>query len=74
MNKQLFGGDMKKCAYCGKPIINGHVVAKIDWKEYEFCDGKLVDGKRIIGMETCVDRFLVQHPIKYRFHSINRVQ
>lgn len=53
----------KKCEYCGKPIINGHVVAKIDWVEHVFCQER-----RVIGVETCIDKFLIQHPVKYRFH------
>ncbi|TSA43988.1 hypothetical protein D4R49_01155 [bacterium] len=58
----------EECAFCGRPITNECVVAEIDWVKFFFCYCK-----RVVGKETCLDKFLIQHPMKYRFHE-KRVQ
>ena len=58
----------KKCEYCSKQLINGHIVARIDLMKHIFCDQR-----RVMGDETCVDKYLIQHPIKYSYF-VERVQ
>ena len=56
------------CAFCDKPILNGHIVAKIDWRKYVFCYRK-----RLLGEELCLDKFLTKHPVRFSFTIEERV-
>jgi hypothetical protein len=58
-----------KCAQCGKPIINGHVIAKIDYVKRFFCNEKPA-----FWVKTCVGKFLEQHPAQYNFEFERIVQ